>query len=395
MPVPRVAAIMENPIQYHAPLFAHIAKDGRIDLDVLYLTDRGVVQPFSFHGMEIKHDGSLLEGYRSEFLKNLSPWKNSLGILDNWDPEIVRKVSGYDAVWFHGYNYLSHWLGFAGCLANEVPILLRGESEDVLPRAAFRRAAKRPILWALFSRVSAFLCIGHHNRRFYQGYGVPEGRLFNVPYGVDNAWFDGLPGERERWRAEVRQTLEIHSNDLVFVYTSKHRHPKRPRDAVRAFCQLSPDPSLVLLMLGDGPLRGEAEECYRTFGKGHRVIFSGLKPYNELRRYLAASDVLVFPSIENWGMALNEGLAAGLAIISSDKVVGATDIVIEGVNGFTYEAGNVDMLSERLAHLAENRLSVPHMKAASRRHAMAFSFDVATSGIVDAIKYVTGSAIAA
>lgn len=387
--MPRIAAVIENPIQYHSPLFAHIARDGRLDLDVLYLTDRGV-RSFNFHGIEVHHEASVLDGYKFEILHNRSPWKDSLGFLDNYDPDIFSKMAQYDAVWFHGYNFLSHWLGFAGCRIHGVPILLRGEAEDVLPRRTRRRIIKRLVLSRLFPRVSGFLCIGHHNRKFYESYGVSSERLFHVPYGVDNSWFRGNPGDQERWRTEIRRSLDITPDALVFVYCSKHRHPKRPSDAVKAFCALSPDPSTILLMLGDGPLRAEAEECFRLHNKGHRVIFGGLKPYPDLPKYFAASDALVFPSIENWGMALNEALASGLAIISSDKVVGAIDMVRDGVNGFTYEAGNVDMLAARIAQLAGDRPLVHRMKMESLRHSEAFSFAVATEGLVKAVDFVAG-----
>jgi glycosyltransferase involved in cell wall biosynthesis len=384
--VPYVGAVLENPIQYHSPLFAHLAKDPRLRLKVLYLTDRGV-RPFGFHGVTVKHDDSVLQGYDWKLLENKSPWKNTFGFLDNFDPEICQAVSEFDAVWIHGYNYASHWLAFAGCRARGIPILLRGESESVIPRPLSTRIIKRPILHSLFSQVTAFLDIGIHNRNYYKSYGIPDERLFRVPYGVDNEWIRGGPGDQSRWRAEIRSELGLGENTLAFIYTSKHRNPKRPLDAVRAFCQVPADPDTVLLMLGDGDLRADAEECYRTNGKGHRIMFLGLRPYADLRRFLAAADVLAFPSIEPWGMAVSEALPAGLAVISTDLVVGSIDMVIPGENGFIYTAGNIDQLAECFRKMIADRDMVARMRAASMRHAENFSFEVAANGLVDAVRF--------
>jgi glycosyltransferase involved in cell wall biosynthesis len=320
-------------------------------------------------------------------LENKSHWRNTFGFLDNIDPEIYRAVKQFDAVWFHGHNYASHWMGFAGCIRAGVPILLRGESESVLPRPWSTRVVKRPILQALFSQVEAFLDIGIHNREFYKSYGVPDERLFRVPYGVDNDWIRGGPGDQARWRAEIRAELGLGENTLVFIYTSKHRHPKRPLDAVRAFCDVPADPDTVLLMLGDGDLRGEAEECYRVNSRGHRIMFLGLRPYADLRRFLAAADALAFPSIEPWGMAVSEALPAGLAIISTDLVVGSIDMVIPGVNGFIYTAGRVDLLAECFRAMIADREMVARMRAASMRHAENFTFEIAANGLVSAVNY--------
>lgn len=267
---------------------------------------------------------------------------------------------------------------------------MRGESEFVLPRPLTTRIVKRPILQALFWQVTAFLDIGTHNRNFYKSYGVPDERLFRVPYCVDNEWIRGGPGDQRLWRSQIRSAMGIQDEALVFIYTSKHRHPKRPVDAVKAFCELAPRQDLVLLMLGDGSLRAEAEECFRVNGKGHRVHFLGLRPYDDLRRCLAAADVLVFPSIEPWGCAVNEALAAGLAIVSADKVVGAIDMVQPGVNGFIYPAGRVDDLAGCLRTLASDPGLVHKMKAASARLADTFTYEIAAQGLVEAAYFAVG-----
>jgi glycosyltransferase involved in cell wall biosynthesis len=68
------------------------------------------------------------------------------------------------------------------------------------------------------------------------------------------------------------------------------------------------------------------------------------------------SDVLVLPSdYEPWGVVINEAAAAGMAIVASDQVASAHELVIDGLNGHLFPAGDGVALSRALeqaiAHL--------------------------------------------
>jgi glycosyltransferase involved in cell wall biosynthesis len=390
-PRPRVAAIVENAIQFYVPHYRQIAADGRLDLTVFYLTDRGE-KPFTIGGATVVHERSVLKGYTWKRLDNWSPFKNSFGFLDNFDPQLCTELrrGEFTAAWFHGYSMASMWLGFGTCWRAGIPVLLRGESESFFRRPLVKRLAKHVLLGQLFRRVDAFLYIGQCNREFYKEYGAADERLFYVPYGVDNASFQPAPEVRARWRNEVRDELGLGPNTCVFIYSSKHREPKRPSDAVAAFCGLPPELDAALIMLGDGVLRPQAERVFRECGRGHRVFFLGSsRPYSELPRFLAAADVFVFTSIENWGMAINEALAAGLAVVSSDQVPGWFDMVSPGVNGFIYRAGFIPALTAHLRTLAENPRMVASMRQASMELASRFGLEQMTDGLVAAVDYVS------
>ena len=164
--------------------------DGRLDLQVLYLTDRGE-KPFKVGGATVMHEKSILDGYPWKRLANWGPLKNSFTFYDNFDPQLYTELKrgGYTAAWFDGYVFASLWLGFFTCMQAGIPIILRGESESFFPRSRLKLMVKRAILEPLFRRIDAFLYIGQCNRDFYVEYGVPDERLFYTPYGIDNALF--------------------------------------------------------------------------------------------------------------------------------------------------------------------------------------------------------------
>ncbi len=389
----RVATLIERPIPFYVPHYRSLQKDPDIELDVLYLSDAGLT-PFLYHDVRIEYSSEILQGYRSVVLAKMSTTVRSLrGLLRLMLR--LRKIftrEKYDAVWIHGYNMPGHWAAFAVCAVMGVPMMLRGESELMFKRGLSRRMIKAFAFHLLFPRISAFLYIGKLNREFYLSYGVPEHKLIHMPYGIDNAWFEGSSeDERAFWRRKVRARLGISEDTIVFINHSKHRLPKRPADVVRAFSQLGPRTDVALILVGDGDERSEVDAACAELMAGQQVFRLGFQSYDELRRTLAASDVLAFASEENWGMAVNEGLAAGLAILCSDRVAGMMDMVEDGKNGFCFKSRDIKDLATRMRVIADDRILLDQMKAASRQKAKDFSFEAMNTGLKSALQRLYAS----
>jgi glycosyltransferase involved in cell wall biosynthesis len=76
------------------------------------------------------------------------------------------------------------------------------------------------------------------------------------------------------------------------------------------------NPALVMLLLGDGPLRGEIEELAGGLGIAGRLRFAGHS--NEVPVALRAMDIYVLASkFEPYGVAILEAKAAGCAIVAT------------------------------------------------------------------------------
>ena len=351
----RLAIAISHPIQYHAPLYAFLAKDGRFDLRVFYMTDRGSRAYYDpFAKTMVRFDNPILNGYPYEFLRTGEPkgwWSQKTELMQfalrkrlaAWKPE---------AVYFHGYDNPAFWPAIGWCRDNDVAVLFRGENEDVLPRPPLRRAARELFLKMLMPKVDAFLYIGVENREFFIRRGIPPSKLFYVPYSVDNDYFLGGVSDADlrAMRDRVRAKYELPPATRVFIYTHKLRGTMRPLDDVQAFAAAAPSfhRDNALIVCGDGELRAEAEAAARAVPKA-RIAFAGFISQSELREHLLASDVMINPAIEPWGCTVNEGLASGLAMISSDWVVGWPDMVRSGLNGEVYHVGDIEALTRLIA----------------------------------------------
>jgi glycosyltransferase involved in cell wall biosynthesis len=395
----RLAIVISHPIQYHAPLYTWLARDGRFDLRVFFMTDRGA-RPYydAFAQRMVQFDNPILEGYDHVFLsRGEAKWKwASRTELLQWS--LRRELAKWhpEAVYFHGYDNPAFWPSMAWCRRNGVAVLLRGENEDVLARPPFRRALRELFLKMLIPRVDAFLYIGAENKQFFLRRGVPESKLFYVPYAVDNSYFRGGASESAiaAVRASVREKYAFPPQARLFIYTHKLRGTMRPLDAVRAFAQASPAFArpAAFLICGDGELRKEVEAAAAAARPG-TIAMAGFIPQSQLRENLLGSDVMINPAIEPWGCSTNEGIASGLAQISSDMVVGWPDMVRTGQNGEVYRCGDVDALARIITDFA-NRTDTEIEAMKRRSYELAsevLSFRRCAEGIAAATRAVAAA----
>lgn len=82
------------------------------------------------------------------------------------------------------------------------------------------------------------------------------------------------------------------------------------------------------------------------------VHFEGFKTKEELKCYYQAADLFVFPTREDiWGLVVNEAMANGLPVITTDKCVAGLELIKDGENGYIIPTGNADELAKRINEL--------------------------------------------
>ena len=102
-----------------------------------------------------------------------------------------------------------------------------------------------------------------------------------------------------------------------------------------------------LVITGDGKLRPSLMRRIDELGMAGDVLLPGFKQYDELPIYYGLASAFVHASTtEQWGLVVNEAMAAGLPVLVSNRCGCAPDLVQDGVNGFTFDPYDVDRLAE-------------------------------------------------
>jgi glycosyltransferase involved in cell wall biosynthesis len=90
-----------------------------------------------------------------------------------------------------------------------------------------------------------------------------------------------------------------------------------------------------VLVVGDGPQRAELEASAQR--AGIEVEWAGHVPYEALPKFYQRSGILVFPTLgDEWGLVVNEALAAGLPVLGSLYSQAVQDLIRDEENGWHF-----------------------------------------------------------
>jgi glycosyltransferase involved in cell wall biosynthesis len=243
---------------------------------------------------------------------------------------------------------------------------------------------------SLIGTVKGFLSVGSLNRDYYLQYGVGAERIFPVPWCVDNKRFQAAASAAAPRRERLRASLGLDENRAVILFVGRLIERKRPRDLLEAYALLlhsEPAPQApYLLYVGDGEMRSELVGRAAAL-RLDRVKFLGFKNQSELPEFYDLCDVFVMPSVyEPWGLVVNEVMNASRAVVVSDQVGCAPDLVSHNVNGLVFRACDVPDLHRALNDALADPVRLAQMGAKSLDRINRWSFEEDVKGVKAALE---------
>ncbi len=193
----------------------------------------------------------------------------------------------------------------------------------------------------------------------YRGYG----NVRYLPRGVDTTKF--TPARRE---VSLRTEWGASETTPVLICVGRLAAEKNLDMVIRAwqaFRTIRPD--AVLVLVGDGPLRGELERSHPD------ILFTGMQTGERLAAHYASADILLFPSVtETFGNITVEGLASGLALVAYDYAA-ARQHVVDGHNGLLAPFGDEPAYVRAVVRLAEQPNLINSLRLQARMTAEAIT----------------------
>lgn len=157
----------------------------------------------------------------------------------------------------------------------------------------------------------------------------------------------------------------------VIAHASNFREVKRVRDVVRIFSRIRRAVPSTLLMIGDGPERGDAEREARELGVQDEVRFLGR--LDTVADLLQATNLFLLPSqSESFGLAALEAMACGAPVVAS-RVGGLPEVITDGEDGILEPPGSVEAMARRAIDVLRDPARYAAMSAAASRRAQDFA----------------------
>ncbi len=172
-------------------------------------------------------------------------------------------------------------------------------------------------------------------------------RLVKVP-GVGIA-LDSLRIKADR--TALRASIGLSDSDRVILAVGELNANKNHRVLIEALSQLN-DPSIHLVICGEGPLQSKLQELSVHLGLADRVHLLGFR--RDVAQWIQNADVFAFPSYrEGLSLSLMEAMAGGLPVVAS-KIRGNTDLIDDAKGGFLVDPKDVEGFKEALRQFTAN-----------------------------------------
>jgi glycosyltransferase involved in cell wall biosynthesis len=263
-------------------------------------------------------------------------------------------------------------------LGNQKPaILLSATKKDDAPRSWWSEMLKKWIL----KPYKAALVGGQPQKRYLIELGMPTEAIFlgynvvgNESYHPKKIESLPLPVERPFFLTVNRF---VPKKNLLFLISS-----------YAAYRQAAGSNAWDLVLCGDGSLRPQIEKYITELGLQDFVHLPGFLQQDELLPYFAYAHCFIHASIqEQWGLVVNEAMAAGLPVLVSNCCGCFEDLVIEGVNGFGFEPDNSQQLTDLMLKISSGQTDLAKMSHAALEHIQKFSPDYFAQGLIQAVEY--------
>ncbi|MDA7646710.1 glycosyltransferase family 4 protein [Akkermansiaceae bacterium] len=181
--------------------------------------------------------------------------------------------------------------------------------------------------------------------------------------GIDTKRFK--PGFKDD---KLRDSLGFSPDDFVFVFVGRINSDKGINELAYAFSKLIRDIEEVKLLLV-GPFEQDlnpiAAESYEFLKSNPKVKCAGLVDKPE--KYLALSDVMVFPSYrEGFPTVILEAAAMEVPTIGTD-IVGGKDTIIDGETGVLIPSHDQEALLQKMLWTLNHRDQLEVMGKAGRK----------------------------
>jgi 1,2-diacylglycerol 3-alpha-glucosyltransferase len=267
-----------------------------------------------------------------------------------------------------------------------VPVVMMNDSHDGTARA---RGIAHGIKVSLARSFDASIVGGARHKRYYTSLGCPGERVFTGYDAVDNELFIA---ESDRVRSQAPQSRHSFGlPDRYFLSLGRFVPKKNLVRIVESYAALKRSrlSSPALVFVGSG--EGEAELIARANQLGLRVVdhkstscdqINGdvhlfpFKQITDIPAFYALADAFILASLEEeWGLVVNEAMAAGIPVIVSSRAGCAEDLVHHGTTGLLFDPTSTLELTECLASITEDPEAARKMGNAARAHIESFSCD--------------------
>lgn len=326
----KVLFLTNLPSPYRVEFFSELGK--KCELTVLY-------ERSSASDRDKNWTASSENTYQEIYLKGLE-----IGTDNSFCPNVIHYLKPeYDIIVIGMYSTYTAIVAMLWMKLNHIQYVISTDGGFIRKESKIAKILKTLLL----SSASFWLGTGESARKYLCYYGAKNERIFDYPF--TSIYKDDIVqnefGINEK--KELREKLKINANKVII--SVGQFIPRKGFDILLESCSAILDTNTVLLIIG-----GTREELEVVTSK---KIPKNVKVYpfmskHQLFQYYLAADLFVLPTREDvWGLVVNEAMACGLPVLTTNRCVAGLEMISPGNNGWIIPVDDVNALSTNITKI--------------------------------------------
>ena len=332
----KVLWLTNIPSPYRVDFFNEFGK--YCDLTVLFEKKASDERDESWMNFNVKN-------FKAVFLKGKSIKTDSalcFGVL-----KYIKK-GVYDRIVVTNFSDATGIMAILAMKFKKIPFIVESDGGF----AGSGRGLKEKIKKFLLKNAEAYFSTAKMHDEYYLTYGANADKIFRYPFtSLKNSDIISKPVTSDE-KFILRQKLGV-KEERVVLTVGQFIH-RKGNDVLLKAARIF-DKNTGFYFVGGVPT-----EEYLKYS-GENIHFVGFKKKEDLKEYYKMADVFVLPTREDiWGLVINEAMACGLPVITTDRCIAGLELVSSDSIGSVVPVGDDVALSEKIKTVLSENFEIDH-----------------------------------
>lgn len=283
-------------------------------------------------------------------------------------PQIIKylKKGQYDFIFSSAMATPTGVLAIMYMKLRGIPFYL--ESEGGFPKNG--KGLKERIKKFVMSGALGYFSTTPIGDQYFLTYGADKNKLYKYPFTSLYARDILKEPINKEEKENIRKKLKITEPKMILA-VGQFIHRKGFDLLIKAAGNI--DKNIGVYIVGGTPAKEYLK--VREYYNAINVHFEGFKNQSDLAQYYKAADLFVLPTREDiWGLVINEAMAFGLPIITTDHCIAGVELVDKS-NGRIIPTDSVDKLADAITALFEDNVNLNLMGKKSLEKIQWYTFE--------------------
>ena len=325
----KVLFLTNIPSPYRVDFFNELGK--KCELTVLY---------------ETRHAGDREDKWfsnKAKYFNEVYLDGKQLGIDNAFSMKVIKylKDRHYDFIVVGGYSTPTGMLAICYMKLKKIPFILNCDVGLIKDDNFLKSKIKKFFIGG----AKAYLSTANDADKYLVHYGAKKEKIYRYPFtSIHKTEVLERPVSYEE-KKKIRKQLGI-QEEKVIVSVGQFIHRKGFDILLKSCKEISSNTGIYII--GGNVVPCEYLEIIKKLKLEHVHFIDFLKK-EELLKYCKAADIFVLPTREDiWGLVINEAMACGLPIITTNKCVAGLELIKDNENGFIIPVSNITELSDKI-----------------------------------------------